>query len=148
MNTTYYCMYDYFEDKPGMPAGIISVGNKVFAGYRWDAINAHFHNGKFSKLNLRFYGNWEASSQSILVVYNSLKQDLINRYGVHLSLREHPDKNGVSGFYFYDGRYVVSLELCWHMNERNEKRYYEVGLWYLDVKLMNEPESPVINNDL
>ena len=143
INTTYSCMYDYFEEKPFYPLGILSVQNKVYAGYKWDAINAHFHNGKFAQLNLRYHGNMNAGSQNIIHIYNRLKNDLTTKYGESPTII--PDEYGNVGLYYYDGRYAVELIMNWHINEKNEKEYYEVGLWYSDVKLINEPK---INNDL
>lgn len=148
LNTTYSCMYNYFGVKPAFLFGIMSLTNKVYAGYKWDAINAHFRNGKFFQLNLRYHGNLKADSYSIKTIYAHLEQELKNKYGGRVSLTVIPDEYGQSGIIYFDGRYAVSLTKRWQINERNEKEYYEVQLWHWDENLKNEPERPIINDDL
>jgi hypothetical protein len=148
LNTTYSCMYDYFGAKPAFPFGIMSLQNKVYAGYNWDAINAHFRNGKFCSLNLIYHGHRKADSYSIKTIYAHLEQELRNKYGGRVSLTVIPDEYGQSGIIYFDGRYAVSLIKRWQINERKEKEYYEVQLGYWDEKLKNEPERPIINDDL
>lgn len=149
LNTTYSCMYNYFEEKPAFLFGIMTVtNNKVYAGYKWDAINAHFRNGKFFQINLRYHENFKADSYSIKTIYAHLEQALKNKYGGRVSLTVIPDEYGQSGIIYFDGRYAVCLKKLWKINERNEKEYYEVELWYWDDNLKNEPERPIINDDL
>lgn len=144
LNTTYSCMYNYFGVKPAF----MSVTNKVYAGYKWDAIVAYSRNGKFYQLNLRYHENFNADSYSIKAIYTLLEQDLKNKYGGRVSLTVIPDENGQSGIIYFDGRYGVSLTKRWQINERNEKEYYEVQLWYWDENLRKEPVRPIINDDL
>lgn len=147
INTTYSCMYNYFGEQPAYPFGILSIQHKSFAGYKWDAINAHFRNGIFAQLNLRYNNNYKASSQTILNMYNTLKTELSNKYGNRLKKNIIPDENGESGFYYFDGRYAVSLILYWQIKAK-KKVYHEVDLWYWDAKIINEPERPRINSEL
>lgn len=152
ISTTYSCMSKYFGKKPSIEAfkfaGFIPLGDVNYAGYKWDAINVHFNvNGKFSEVGFFYNGNYNASSQTILNRYNSLKKELTTKYGNNKNYI--PDKNGNSGFYYYDGRYYVSLILRWCINDvRKGKEYTEVQLWYWDEKTKSEPERPRINNAL
>ena len=150
MNSTYSSMYNYFNEKPNATnlfEVVISVFDKYFAGYKWDCINTYYHNDKFAQLGLRFMGNYQASSQRILSVYNSLQKALADKYGRTLKMNQ-VQEGGVKAIYYFDGRYLVSLELNWHLNSKKVKEYYEVDLWYSDKKLLSEPIRPKINDEL
>lgn len=150
MNSTYSSMYNYFNEKPSATnlfEVVISVSDKSFAGYKWDHINTYYHNEKFAKLGLRFNGNYHASSQTILSVYNSLQKALADKYGGKLKINKI-QKDWEKAIYYFDGRYYVSLEIHWQLNNKKEKQYTEVDLWYVDNKLLNEPKRPKINEEL
>ena len=123
MNSTYSSMYNYFNEKPNATnlfEVVISVFDKYFAGYKWDCINTYYHNDKFAQLGLRFMGNYQASSQRILSVYNSLQKALADKYGRTLKMNQ-VQEGGVKAIYYFDGRYLVSLELNWHLNSNKVK---------------------------
>ena len=149
MQTTYSIMANYFGEVPSNFFGILSMKEPIYAQYKWDAINAHFHNGKFAQVNLRYFtdGYAKRSSDNIYHRYLSLKQSLDNKYKGRVKAYKLPENPGEEGFYYYDGRYAVSLTLIYRI-AKNQKVYTETQLWYWDAKLMNESEKPQINNDL
>ena len=106
IETTYSAMYNYFGKKPKIILGFVTQGgqSQYFAGYNWDAINAYFHNGRFSQVFLRYHGNWNASSEIIISVYENLKKELNAKYGgrptiMYKSIQEDCHK----GFLYFDG---------------------------------------------
>ncbi len=147
-NETYMAMYNYFDEKPYVPIGIISYSNKIYAGYRWGAINVHFHNGKFAQVNFRFNPDLNnATSEQIISRYNNLREALDLKYKGNAEFKTFDD-GSEKGITYYDGRYAVSLNLRYYTNKKNITQYSEAALWYWDVPLMRQPERPVINNDL
>lgn len=151
LNETYMALYNYFGEKPYAPIGIISYSKKDYAGYWWGAINVHFHNGKFAQVNFR-YTNFlnNATSDQILRRYNFLRRELDLKYKGNVECRTSDD-GSEKGIVYYDGRYAVSLILRYYTNEKNITQYSEAALWYWDIPLVRQPEQPeppVINNDL
>lgn len=148
-NATYSCMYNYFGEKPAIPLGLdygMNVGNKYYAGYRWDAIIAYFHNGKFSNVQLRYHNNWKASSQTIQNTFENLKRALQSKYGGNTSIMYKSIlQDDEEGFLYFDGRYGVKLKMIGDIKKNN---YNEVDLEYWDNKLFQEPKRPIINSDL
>lgn len=148
-NATYSSMYNYFGEKPAIPLGLdygMTVGNKNYAGYRWDAIIAYFHNGKFSNIQLRYHNDWKASSQTIQNAFENLKRALKAKYGGKTSIMyKSIMQNDEEGFVYFDGRYGVKLK---KRGDVKKKKYTEVDLEYWDNKLIQEPKRPIINNDL
>lgn len=148
-NATYSSMYNYFGEKPSIPLGLdygMAIGNKNYAGYRWDAIIAYFYNGKFSNVRLRYHNDWKASSQTIQNVFENLKKELKAKYGGKTSIMyKNILQNYEEGFLYFDGRYGVKLIMKGDIKKKN---YTEVYLEYWDNKLIQQPKHPIINDDL
>ena len=149
VNATFSSMYNYFGEKPAIPLGLdfgMVIGNKNYAGYKWDAIVAYFHNEKFSNVLLRYHNDWNASSQTIQYVFEDLKKALKAKYGGKTSIMyKNILQDYEEGFLYFDGRYVVKLKM---RGNTKEKIYTEVDLEYWDNKLIQQPKHPIINDDL
>ena len=148
-NATYSSMYNYFGEKPAIPLGLdygMVVGGKNYAGYRWDAIIAYFHNGKFSNIQLRYHNDWKASSQTIQNVFENLKKALKAKYGgITAIMYKNILQDYEEGLLYFDGRYGVKLKM---RGDTKKKNYTEVDLEYWDNKLIQQPKHPIINDDL
>lgn len=149
--STYLMMANYFGKAPTNYFGILCIGDVVYAKYKWDAVNVHFHNDKFAQVNLRYvdwgYGNKRRTSDDIYQRYLNLNESLVNKYFCKVKSYIAPQEPGQSGTYYTDGKYAVSLILKYRL-EKNVKVYTEVQMWYWDVELMQEPPKPQINDDL
>ena len=125
--STKYEVYNKYKDEVKFTVdeiGTISVGDIVFAGYKWDYTSFSFYDNKLESIH--FFNTEPFTPEQIMqLMWERLRTSLLNKYSDYLQTDSTADFT-----YFLDGK--IDLVLSYSGLSSNEK---SISLNYYDHSL-------------